>query len=498
MSPPRERPDQRSRATTPFALSAINLRVASRAPLHQRLYEQLRSAILSGALPAGSRLPPVRALAAQLSVARNTVLAAYHRLQTEKLIESQRARGTRVLRPAAADEPAKCATEAKADVRLLAPSVQAWLSEPPLPFAGPGAFVPRVPDPATWPRASFGRLLAEEAKFHSFADFGTDAGGGHPRLKEALAQFVRLTRGVVCDAEQIVITSGASSSYYLLAKLLTGPGDHVWVEEPEYGPGIGPFQSSGATLRFMLTDRGGPIVPPGPPPARLVLASGECSLVTGVRTALDRRRALAAWARNSDAFVIENDCDWAFAFEGQPLPTLHAIEGGRRTIYTGTFLNLIAPTARLGYVIAPHAIAPFIAEAARRMLLIPHTFFQVALARFLENGSFTAHLARVTALYRRRRALLTDALGAALPGLEVDGGDGGLHVLLRLPDGTSDLAASAAAKEAGLICVPLSRCYRATPAPPQGLLLGYASVPDSQMARNVERLRKALAPLLGR
>jgi len=491
---------QGANATATVASSANTARSgAGGAAGHKRqqVYQQLRAAIEAGSLPPGSRLPPSRTQAQTLGVGRNTVLWALSRLVAEGYVQARVGDGSYVaadlapLRRGAGNLPAWPAgvSGLSARGRLIADTALRW--QPPLQAALP--FRIGAPEVASFPFALWDRLL-HGAPRSAQAQYLDPA--GLPALREAVAQWLWASRGLRCTAAQVVVCSGSQQALDLIARLLLDPGDAVLVEDPGY-PGIRAcLQAHGALVRPVTVDSEGlalHTLDAGAARARLAVVTPTHQFPLGVHMSLARRLALVAWARAHNAWVVEDDYDGEFQYATHRIPALTSLPHGGRVLYVGTFSKTLHPGLRLGFVVAPEALAP--ALAAAKALSDRHSpgDSQAALARFITDGHLLRHLNRMRALYAQRQAVLIDAVAGATGGaLQLAPSPHGMHLVHEPADGRDDLPLSRAAAQAGLVLAPLSRY--ALQSPRRGWLFGYAAYEDAALREAAAALGRLLKP----
>jgi len=491
----------RSRRRGPLYLASIALDPGDDQPLHRQLYFALRDAILESRLLPGARLPSSRALAQDLGVSRNTVLAAFEQLLAEGYIEGRVGAGSFVsqqLPEETLNARAAAGTEAAART-APGPSARGLrLMQLKGPGSRPRAFAPGLPELASFPFEDWARLLARFWRDPPKSLLiGGEAAGYRP-LRAALAAYLGAARAVRCTPEQVFVVSGAQQALDLAARALLDPGDRVWVEDPGY-PGLnGALIASGAELVPVPVDEEGLMVREGrarAERARMASVSPSHQYPLGVTMSLPRRLALLEWAREADAFVLEDDYDSEYRYAGRPLAALQGLDADGRVIYVGTMSKVMFPGLRLGYMVVPrHLIGAF--EAVRRLTdTQPSTLAQPALAEFIRDGSLTAHIRRMRALYAARQRYLVETARRRLDGrLGLSPAEAGMHLVAHLPPGTDDVALSEAAARLGIEAPPLSSFYRAAPARP-GLLLGYAGVGERDIETGLGLLARALDQL---
>jgi GntR family transcriptional regulator/MocR family aminotransferase len=485
-------------------LAALALDADSAMPLYRQLYFAIREAILAGRLPAGTRLPASRSLAADLGLSRNTVVSAYDQLHAEGYLDGRVGAGSYVntvlpesfLYSDTAHRPAGGGVKPGSPPTLSARGAMlAGLRE-----AGgtpPRAFSPGLPELASFPFEDWARLLARRWRSppRSFL-VGGDPSGYRP-LREALARYLGAARAVTCDADQVLIVSGAQQAVDLTARALLEPGDTVWMEEPGFGGTRGALIAAGAALVPVPVDDEGLSVAAGrnlAPDARMAFVSPSHQYPLGVTMTLRRRLELLDWARSADAFVLEDDYDSEYRYAGRPLAAMQGLDEDGRILYVGSFSKVMFPGLRIGYVVVPKPLVDGFRSIRTLLDSHPSMIPQAALADFIDDGYLTAHIRRMRALYAERQAALLDAIPPGL--LDLSPHESGMHLVGFLPDGCDDVALSRKAAEAGIVAPPLSAYYRGG-AVRRGLLLGYAGVPEKEIRATAARLADVLAGVLG-
>lgn len=341
---------------------AMELAEAASGPLSRRLYRGLRERIQAGRLAPGSRLPSSRRLARELCLGRNTVLAALEQLVAEGFLETRPGAGTFIAdlprlagsssASRLASAPAGAAPGTATAVALSSRGTR-LLGYSAGPNARPGVFTPGVPALDRFPQALWQRLMRRHLHRAPTDWLGYQTHGGVPALREALCDYLRLSRSVRCRPEQILIVQGAQQGFELIARLLTDPGDRVWVEEPGYGGAKACFEAAGLEMRPVPVDDEGLRVAADLPEPRLIQVTPSHQYPSGVTMTLGRRLALLEAAERHGSWIVEDDYDSEFRYGQRPIAALQGLDNGGRVLYVGTFSKVLYPGLRLGYVVLP-------------------------------------------------------------------------------------------------------------------------------------------------
>jgi len=472
-------------------------------PAYRRLVRLLQSAILSGQLAPGVRLPASRMLARELNIARNTVIQVYEQLQAEGYVASQTGSGTYVAdtRPArtatAAAEPARTGG---AGAAMLSRRGERTLAKAGVANAQWGAFMPGVPDVTEFPLRAWNRLQnrvwrAGRRELMTYAP-----GGGYLPLRRAIANYLRVSRAATCEPEQIIITTGIHQSVDLAIRLLCDVGDEVWVEDPCYWGVRNLLLSCGLTPVPIAVDAEG--MKPTPRqlarPPRLIICTPSHQYPLGCVMSLTRRRMLLDYARQHGCRIVEDDYDSEFRYGIRPLASLQGLDEDGQVIYVSSFSKVLFPGMRVGYMVVPPILAGPFAKGIAELYREGQLMMQATLSEFIGEGHLASHIRRMRTLYGRRRDVLLQAIDACDADLPVLGGEAGLHLVLSLPAGTDDTALSQDAERRGILVRPLSGYYAHARFARPGLILGYACVPEARIPGAFATLAEAIAAAPGR
>jgi len=476
----------------PKGVSSMDLTLNERPPhvaLTRWLHEELRSAVLDGRLRPGMRLPATRDFALQYGVSRGTAVAVFEQLLSEGYLRSQVGAGTWINERLPRNL-----------VGARRPPVAVW-SRPArftrLAFPHPARpFRAHEPALAEFPVEAWARVASRRLRQVSSALLAGSDARGHGPLCAAIAEYLGSSRGVNCSPEQVVIVSGVQQALDLLARVLLKSGDAVWVEDPGYFGAVTAFNNVGAKIVPVPVDEHGLSVSRG---MQLALRAKGAYLTPahqfplGVTMPLERRLAILAWARDARAFLIEDDYDSEFRFEGRPVPSLQGLDKGESVILLGTFNKLLFPSLRLGYVVLPPALVdPFLAFRYGTDLH-PAGIDQAILCDFILEGHMGRHIRRMRELYAGRLAALQSGARRYLGGLlEISPVQIGLYTAGFLRNGMSSGEAETRAAAQGIESMALDR-FTLKRADVRGLLLGFAAFDERQIRRGLEGLAIALS-----
>jgi GntR family transcriptional regulator/MocR family aminotransferase len=484
-------------------LAAIPLERDAAAPLFRQLYLQMKEAILSGAVQPTVRLPATRELGRLLGVSRQTVLAAYEQLMAEGYLEGAVGKGTFV----SASLPAAARRSAPRDaapplVRPLSARGEAMASAMARVRHHDGplrTFRMSMPGLDLFPFEVWRKLEARHWRRRE-VPLGYGGAAGHPPLRELLCAYLQASRGVRCMPEQIVITNGSQQALYLLAQLLLAPGEGVWLESPGYQGALAPFAVAGARICPVPVDAEGMDVAYAAaryPDARMAFATPSHQLPLGATMSLARRLELLRWAEAKRAWIVEDDYDSEYRYTGPPLASLQGLDRANCVIYVGTLSKVLFPGLRLGYVVAPPALAEPLARAKavvdRHSPIVP----QAVLADFIQEGHFARHIRRTRDAYGERRIAMLEALDSRMRGILACGpSDAGLDLCVGIVNGLGEQEAVARASAAGVDLRSLSYYVNPAAGPdcavPPGMLLGFSAFTPAQIRAGVRRLEQAL------
>ncbi|HEX3681115.1 MAG TPA: PLP-dependent aminotransferase family protein [Bryobacteraceae bacterium] len=497
-----------SAAPSGTRLAGISIDRDSSVPLYQQLESGLRSALRAATFAAGGRLPAIQELAAKLQVSRNTVRRAYQHLAADGLLEGTTRSGFCVRpglcalgapeepKPETSAQPAprsaglaslavefnRCSALDQIDLERLR------ADGPPRPFR------PAFPDSNEFPLKRWEALRAKVLKERSAELLQQCDTFGYGPLRQAIANRLRGARGVACTAEQVIISAGAQQALHLVAETLLSPGDAVGMEEPGSYRAKAAFLHAGARMLPLLVDEEGVMAPEARrlhPPAMVYVTPGS-QFPLGVKLSLARRAALIEFARDTGAWIIEDDCAGEFSYSGQALASLQGEDESGRVLYLGTTGTTLFPALEIAYLVAPPSLLDRFSKTKELLGAQPCAIHQATLARFIGEGYLNEHVQRMNGLYYQRLQALAQSVDSELDEfIELEPAEAGLHAVGWLKRGVDEQAVTHCAAAAGVELPVLSNFGRTALMRP-GVVFGFASFSEKQIRRAAKKLGSAL------
>jgi GntR family transcriptional regulator/MocR family aminotransferase len=442
--------------------------------LGAQIEDQLRRAIQEGALKAGVRVPSTRDLARQLDVSRSVVVDAYSQLAAE---------GYLVLRHGARPKvsEAALAREAGSPAPAVRPSVPRF------------DLRPSAPDVSRFPRAAWLRSLRQAVAEIADPDLLYGDPRGVEALRSALAEYLGRVRGVVADPARVVVTSGYSQGQGIVCRVLAATGaKRIGFEDPSHPEQRRIATAAGLEVVPVAVDEGGVRI------EELERADADAIVITpahqhptGAVLAGDRRPGLLAWLRERDAIAIEDDYDAEYRYDRAAVGALQGLEPDR-IVYAGSVSKTLAPALRLGWLVVPAHLVDAVTDEKDLADCGTARIEQQAFASFLSRGELDRHLRRMRTEYRRRRDLLVDALGDALPEATIHGIAAGLHATVELPDENDERAILKEARARQIDLTTMGEFWIEPGSGPPTLLVGYGQIPVPAIHAAVAELANAV------
>ncbi|ATM87113.1 PLP-dependent aminotransferase family protein [Yersinia enterocolitica] len=473
----------------------LNLDRHQNEPVYRQIYQRIKDAIVQGALLPDTRVPSVRALASEVGVARGTVENAYAQLIAEGYLQSRGQGGTYVS-PQLIDAP-------------LLPLNSVVESCPPIAVNNALSanrmmalpFQLGLPALDAFPRAQWGRMMAKQLHNMTAASLGHPPVTGLPALRESIAHYLQLSRGFSCQPEQVFICAGYQALLDLVVSTLLKPGDCGWLEDPGY-PATEPLIREAGLIPYpvKVDDEGMDVATAiqSCPHARFAIVTPAHQSPLGVALSLVRRMALLDWAEQQQSWIIEDDYDSEFRYQGRPLPPLKSMDRQGRVLYAGTFSKVMFPALRLAYLVVPPALVAIFNHRCQLRTCACPPLIQASVAEFMNQGHFYRHLKRMRHLYAERRERLSVILMRQLAGIvEVERQSGGIQLLARLDSHFVDREIAAEAQRQGLAIQALSDWGLVQRAKrnerENGLLMGFTNLTsEAETDQLVARLAKII------
>jgi GntR family transcriptional regulator / MocR family aminotransferase len=474
----------------------LHIVIEGRKDLAGQLYRQLSDAIRGGRLAHGQQLPPSRLLAEQLGVSRKTVSEAYSRLTLDSLVVGKAGAGSFVQAP-----PRPSAPRGKAAPLAAGATVARWDGLPaPLRHPQPEGraryeFVGGSPAASLFPQEDWRRCVLHGMRQEARSRGRYVDAEGVAALRDAIARHVAFTRGVACNAAQVVVTNGAQQALDLLGRVLLEPGCVAAVEDPGYPAARMLFAGQGAHVVGVPVDSDGIVPDLIPANARLVYVTPAHQFPLGMPMSVARKRALLARARAIGAIVIEDDYDSAFRYEGRPTDSLKGMDRHGIVAYVGTFSKVLAPELRIGFLVAPDALLNAVQNAKHYCDWHTAALQQHALARFIADGLLLKHIRRCHAVYAQRRERIQAGFAELLaPWFDLLPATAGFHMAAHCRQDLDMDQLLRLARRADVGLYSLGKFYSSQP-PREGLMLGYGAIDTLDIGTALLRVRDILGEM---
>lgn len=470
-----------------------------RLPAYRWLYESLRAEILGGRFRSGMRLPSTRDLSARYGLARGTIVNAFEQLKSEGYLDGSVGSGTYVsnvlpekLLQVESEQPTKAAGRKNrhpvvSDYGKRAKLFSGYENRP------IRAFRANLPALDLFPITLWTKITMRCLRRISTRQLiGCDP-LGHKPLRQAIAEYVSVSRGVRCAPEQVAVVSGVQEALDLAGRSLLKPKDQVCVENPGYPGAALAFRAFGAKVIPLGVDEQGINIPQSPwKKVRLIYVTPGHQFPLGTTMSLTRRLELLDWARKTCAMIFEDDYDSEYRYSGRPIPALQGLDQGGLVFYAGSFSKVLFPALRLGYVVVPAKLIDHF--EAMLSLTVRHAplLEQLVLTDFITEGHFGRHVRRMREVYAERLSVLLEETRLGLAGLlEISPVEAGLQTAAWLCGGIDAESAAVAAAERSVDVTPLNRYSQGTHTR-EGLQLGFAALDVKEIRRGVRDLARAL------
>jgi GntR family transcriptional regulator / MocR family aminotransferase len=448
--------------------------------LTQQIYEQIRSRILAGDYLPGDKLPSSRELAQHLGVSRTMAVEAYEQLQMEGFLESLRGSGTYVAKGATLPTPA-------------APPSYEWDQLRRQTHADHIHFRPGKPSLAHFPRAKWGQIAKHVYQEATENLLGYHSPEGLIELREVLARYLARVRGVQCHPEQILITTGATQAMTLITQCLLAPGSTIAMEDPVTDEIRTIFELAGIRFHPVPVDDKGMQTEhlPSQQSVPLIFVIPSHQFPMGGTLSIQRRVKLIEYARLHDSYIVEDDYDSEFCFEGTPVPSLQGM-APERVIYVGTFSKILSPAIRIGYLILPPPlVSPF---RKHKWYLDRHSplMDQMILSRFIQEGHLDRHIRNMKKVYHKKRNHLIKALTRHFPQVNILGRKAGMHLVAEFPGLAFTEELLADIHQAGVFVESVEHYALQKGRHQHQIVLGFGGLSEEEIDKGIAVIKKAV------
>ena len=467
-------------------------------PLQAQLHHQLTHWICSGRLSPGTRLPSSRRLSSELSISRNTVTTVLEQLKSEGFLDSIQGKGVYVASdlPKGISSPSSISWNKKGALPELSNFGQALNKTPLMEHGEILPFTPGIPDIRSFPQKTWLQIQRRhQDRTHLM---GYDGNQGYAPLRESLSEYLKLSRGVHCKPEQIIITQGAQQAISLCAQVLLNEGDSVLVENPGYMGARKAFLARRATLlscpmgkngidiTALQNDKAIDKIKP-----KLMYVTPTHQYPLGGILSASQRLKLLDWAAAQNTWLIEDDYDSEFHYFHKPIAALQGMAEQTPVIYMGSFSKTLFPSLRLGYLVVPEALVKVFVKAKSYMGGESPLLTQAVVADFINEGHFIRHLRKMRLLYQEKWQHLNDLLNSELPH-QVNPilQSAGMHLAIEIPR-IDDKALKQQFQQQGFGSSALSSYFNGRPTM-TGLVLGFANTTNDQREEGVAILKTLL------
>jgi len=450
----------------------------------KQIYIEIRKKILSGELEAGQSLPSSRDLSRELCVARNTVLTAYDMLVSEGAVYSVVGSGFYISSDVKY-EPHSISvgdqqTASLSDYTIMERTIN---------------FDSGVPALDLFPRQKWNRAVSRAFLDAPVSALGYDDPQGRPEFRSILCDYLKKTRGISCRPDQIIVTAGTKQGLSLAAKCLLHSKSEVWMENPSnanvkkifsyYTDKITPFEVDDQGLQpNQFPVRGKPT---------LIFTTPSHQFPMGGILPIKRRVELIQFAKNSGAYLLEDDYDSEFGYDALPSNSLFELDC-EHVIYTGTFSKVLFPSVRLGYLVVPLCLVPQMRELKRLSDHHSNSAYQLALMRFIENGDLERHIRRMKKEYKNRRDCLIELLSIYFgEHVRIHGTAAGMHVVAEFEDTVFTEERIRRLLQAGVYVVPVENHSLIKGSHSNQIILGYAGLTRDAMVRGLDLIKTELS-----
>jgi GntR family transcriptional regulator / MocR family aminotransferase len=451
-------------------------------PVYMQIYTHIKHMIEKGELKAHERLPSKRKFAKHLEISVMTVETSYQQLMLEGYVYALEKKGYFV------EDYQSLKTH---DMRQEA-DVPKKETEDDQPYRF--AFDTNVVDTAKFPHDTWAKLARVVLSENHHEMLNVTHAQGLLDLRIEIKKYLAQYRGINVSERRIVIGSGTESLIGLIIQML-GRNRCYGVEDPGYGKIRDIYTASGVKLRLMsLDDKGVQVDDLERKAIDVIHITPSHQFPLGIVMPIKRRSECLSWAKRKEhRYVIEDDYDSEFRFQGKPIPALMGLDQDEKIIYMNTFTKSLAPSFRISYLVLPeHLLKSYEAISSYQGCSVPN-FEQYILYKFMAGGYFERHINRMRNAYKAKRDAMIACLKAASERdlIEIRGADAGLHFILEVKNGMSERELIERAKEKGIRVTGLESYYKQASENRPALVIGYSGLSEKEIERAVDDLIEA-------
>jgi len=452
--------------------------------LTKQVYDAMKTNILTGVLFPSEKLPSTRRLAAELHISRNIIVEVYEQLLVEGYIESTRGSGTYVANDLFLENYKHSSAITKENILGLRHEPDKDMID----------FRTGVPDLSLFPKEKWGMLYKQCCEDLPSLQLDYHEPRGCYALRYELAHYLRRTRGVSCQPNQLLITTGAAQAFNLLTKYFSGINKDVLVEDPLSRGIIDILKQANMCIHPIAVDECGmntTLLPPEINPS-LIFTTPSHQFPTGSLLPIKRRIDLVHYARQKCAYIVEDDYDSEFRFEGAPVESMQSLDPDR-VIYVGTFSKILCPALRLGYIILPDSLVDALRDIKYTEDIHSPVLEQLTLARFIKMGYLDTHIRKSKKVYHQKSQYVTLTLKSKFKEkVQIIGATTGIHLVAEFKETSFDAAVVAKLASHGLKLSTVESHALSKGKHTHQILIGYGNLTDAEITKGIALLHKVI------
>ena len=425
----------------------INLNRENSLSLSKQIYNFIRESIFNGTLKEGEKLPSTRELAKYHNIARNVVIESYEQLMAEGYIYAKNGSGTYVAE----------------GISFKRTNTHHYQSESKTPIKNLNediiSFRTGIPELSSIPIKKWGKIYKEITISISKEYLGYQDSYGEYKLRYELSNYLKRVRGVNTNPENIIITTGAAQAFSLLCSLIP-KDEYALVENPLSHGILHTLKSNNVRIKTVPVDESGMITSCLPDISpKFIFTTPSHQFPTGVILPIKRRIEMIEYARNHNSYIVEDDYDSEFRFDGGPIQSMQNLDP-MRVVYIGTFSKTFMPSLRMGYMVLPDNLCPLIEQAKYVADLHSPALEQLTMAKFIEDGLFDLHIKKMRNIYLKKRNHLIKCLTENFKDkVSISGADAGMHLVAAFKDICFDKVLMKKIEDSYLELTPISKHY---------------------------------------